>query len=93
VIGDPSPHVKKAGAFAIIKTCELESGEIDTYLLHLQCLLGDSSPIAFSGAIAAYCNLCADNIEFLHPWFKSMCQNILKFGSYMQVFTECPFAV
>jgi AP-3 complex subunit beta len=93
VIGDASPYVKKAAAFAMIKACELEPGEIDTYLPHLERLLGDSSPIAFSGAIAAYWSLCPDNIEFLHHRFKWMCHNITKFDSYAQVFILRAFTV
>jgi AP-3 complex subunit beta len=93
VIGDASPYVKKAAAFAMIKACELEPGEIDTYLPHLQRLLDDSSPIAFSGAIAAYWSLCPDNIEFLHPRFKWICHNITKFDSYAQTFILRAFTV
>lgn len=86
VIGDPSPYVKKAAAFAMIKACELEPNEIENYLPLIERLLADSSPIAFSGAIAAYWSLCPDNIDMLHPHFRYMCQNISKFDEYAQLF-------
>jgi AP-3 complex subunit beta len=86
VIGDASPYVKKAAAFAMIKACELEPNEIESYLPLVDRLLGDQSPIAFSGAITAYWTLCPDNIDMIHPHFRYICQNISKFDSYAQVF-------
>ncbi|OHS98534.1 Adaptin N terminal region family protein [Tritrichomonas foetus] len=87
VIGDPSPYVKKAAAFAMIKASEMEPQEIPNYLPLIGYLLGDSSPIAFSGAIAAYWALSPDNIDLLHPHFRSICENITKLDEYAQVFT------
>ncbi|KAK8861043.1 hypothetical protein M9Y10_012735 [Tritrichomonas musculus] len=87
VIGDPSPYVKKAAAFAMIKASEMEPQEITNYLPLIGYLLGDSSPIAFSGAIAAYTALSPDNIDLLHPHFRSICENITKLDEYAQVFT------
>ncbi|KAH0788093.1 Adaptin N terminal region family protein [Histomonas meleagridis] len=87
VIGDPSPYVKKAAAYAMIKASEMEPNEIPTYIPLIERLLGDSSPIAFSGAIAAYWSLCPDNIELLHPYFKSICQNIKKLDEWSQMIT------
>jgi AP-3 complex subunit beta len=86
MVGDPSPYVKKEVAFSMIKACEIDPDEIDTYRPLLDRLLGDTSPIAFSGAIAAYWSLCPDNIELLHGRFRFMCQNITKFDSFGQVF-------
>jgi AP-3 complex subunit beta len=86
VIGDPSPYVKKAAAFAMVKACELEPNDIESYLPLIERLLADRSPIAFSGAIAAYWMLCPDNIELLHPHFRYICQNIQSFDSYAQCF-------
>jgi len=87
VIGDPSPYVKKAAAFAMIKAAGLAEDESETiaYLPHLQRLLGDPSPIAFSGAIAAYWALCPDNVEFIHPHFRHICQTMPKLDSWAQV--------
>jgi AP-3 complex subunit beta len=89
VIGDPSPYVKKAAAYAMIKAAELseDQSETEALLPLLQRLLGDKSPIAFSGAIAAYWSLCPDNIELLHPHFRYICQNISKLDPWAQVFT------
>jgi AP-3 complex subunit beta len=86
MVGDPSPYVKKEVALSMIKASEVDPDEIDTYLPLLERLLGDSSPIAFSGAIAAYWSLCPDNVELLHPRFRFMCQNVTKFDSFAQVF-------
>ena len=88
VSGDASPYVKKAAAFAIIKAAELSESEEETeeYLPVLERFLNDDNLITFSGAIAAYWSLCPDNIEFLHPRFRWMCQNIGKLDSWAQVF-------
>ena len=88
VSGDPSPYVKKAAAFAIVKAAELAEDESETevYLPILERLLADQNPIAFSGAIAAYWSLCPDNVEMLHPHFRYMCQNMRKFDPWAQVF-------
>lgn len=87
VINDTSPYVKKAAAFAMIKASEMEPSEIPNYLQLIGYLLGDSSPIAFSGAIAAYWSLSPDNIDLLHPHFRSICQNITKLDEYAQILT------
>lgn len=87
VIGDPSPYVKKAAAYAIIKAAELDPNYIDNYLPFIDRLLGETNPIAFSGAIAAYWSICPMNIEFIHPRFRFICQNITKFDEFAQIFT------
>ena len=87
VIGDPSPYVKKAAAFAIIKAAELDPNLIENYLPFIDRLMGETNPIAFSGAITAYWSICPENIEFIHPRFKFICQNIQKFDEFAQVFT------
>ncbi|KAK8882648.1 hypothetical protein M9Y10_045290 [Tritrichomonas musculus] len=87
VIGDPSPYVKKAAAYAIIKAAELDPNYIDNYLPFIDRLMGETNPIAFSGAITAYWSICPMNIEFIHPRFRFICQNITKFDEFAQVFT------
>ena len=87
IINDTSPYVKKAAAFAMIKASEMEPSEIPNYLQLIGFLLGDSSPIAFSGAIAAYWSLSPDNVDLLHPHFRSICQNITKLDEYAQILT------
>jgi AP-3 complex subunit beta len=86
MVGDPSPYVKKEAGFAMIKAAEVDPNEIDFYLPYIERLLGETSPIAFSGAIAAYWSLCPDNIELLHPRYRFMCQNIRSFDAFCQVF-------
>lgn len=89
VIGDPSPYVKKAAAYAMVKAAELieDSSETEVYLPLLQRLLGDQNPIAFSGAICAYLYLCPNNIDLIHTHFRSICQNISKIDAWGQLFT------
>lgn len=87
VINDTSPYVKKAAALAMIKASEMDPSEIRNYIQPIGYLLGDSSPIAFSGAIAAYWALSPDNIDLLHPHFRSICQNITKLDEYAQILT------
>ena len=89
VIGDPSPYVKKAAAFAMIKASELaeDPSENEIYFSLIERLLLDNSPITFSGAITAYWYICPDSISLLHPHFRSICQNISKLDPYAQLFT------
>lgn len=87
VIGDPSPYVKKAAAYAIIKAAELDPNLIEDYLPFVDRLLGETNPISFGGAIAAYWSICPENVEFLHHRYRFICQNIHKFDAYAQVFT------
>jgi AP-3 complex subunit beta len=86
VIGDPCPYVKKAAAFAIVKAAEVDPEQIDVYLEHVQRLLADTSPIAVTGALTAFWNICPDNIEFLHPRFRFLCLNIHRLDEFGQVF-------
>lgn len=86
VSGDPSPYVKKAAAYAIIKACEADPEQIQDYIPIIKRLLEDQSPIAFSGAIAAYWTLCPDNIDLLHPIYRFMCQNIRKYDEWTQIY-------
>lgn len=89
VIGDPSPYVKKAAAYAMVKAAELieDPSETEVYLPLLERLLSDPSPIAFSGAICAYLYLCPNNIDLIHPHFRTICQNISKIDPWGQLFT------
>ncbi|EAX98784.1 Adaptin N terminal region family protein [Trichomonas vaginalis G3] len=95
VIGDPSPYVKKAAAYAMIKASNLgqDDSETESYLPLIERMLGDPSPIAFSGAIAAYYALCPDNIEFLHPHYRYICQNISKLDPWAQIYTLRALAI
>lgn len=86
-INDTSPYVKKAVAYAIVKVSMWDPNQIVHYLPLVQRLLGDPSPIAFSGAIAAYWTLCPDNVVFLHPHFRAICQNIKKLDEWAQILT------
>lgn len=87
VIGDPSPYVKKAASYAMIKACENDPEQVTSYIPLLERLLGDPNPIAFSGAIVAYWSLCPYNIDLLHPHFKSICNSIQKLDEWSQVYT------
>lgn len=95
VIGDPSPYVKKAAAYAMIKASHLaqDDSEIESYLPFIERMLGDTNPIAFSGAIAAYYTLCPDNIEFLHPHYRYICQNISRLDPWAQFYTLRALAI
>ena len=86
-IGDTSPYVKKAVAYAMVKVAMWDPKQIVNYLPLVQRLLGDPSPIAFSGAIAAYWTLCPDNVEFLHPHFHAICQNLKRLDEWAQILT------
>ncbi|OHT00532.1 Adaptin N terminal region family protein [Tritrichomonas foetus] len=87
IIGDSSPYVKKEAAFAIIKAAELDPNLIESYLVFIERLMKETDPIAFSGAITAYWMICPENIEFIHPNFRFICQNMHKFDEYAQVYT------
>ena len=93
VSGDTSPYVKKECAYAIIKAVEIDTNCVEEYLPILQRLLLDPSPISFSGAIAAYWSICPDNIEFLHPIFRPVLQNIHKYDCFAQIYILRSFTV
>jgi AP-3 complex subunit beta len=61
-VGDQSPYVKKCAAYAIIKAVDRSPGDTDSYLPFIERLLTDTSPIAFSGVIAAYWSVCPVSI-------------------------------
>lgn len=88
VVGDPSPYVKKAAALSIIKMAEMASSveESEQYLPILERLMSDKSPIALSGALATYWSICPDNIEFIHPIFRSLCHNMKYMDPWGQMF-------
>lgn len=87
VIGDTSPYVKKEVAYAIIKASELDPNLIEGFLPYIQRLMLEKDPIAFSGAIAAYWSLCPENIEFIHPNFRYIVNNIRNLDEYGQIYT------
>lgn len=93
VIGDTNPYVKKEVAYAIIKASELDPNLIEGFLPYIQRLMFEKDPIAFSGAIAAYWSLCPENIEFIHPNFRYIVNNIKKFDEYGQIYAMRSLAV
>lgn len=87
VIGDTNPYVKKEVSYALIKASELDPNLIEGFLPYIQRLMLEKDPITFSGAIAAYWSLCPENIEFIHPNFRYIVNNIRNLDEYGQIYT------
>lgn len=92
-IGDTNPYVKKSVAYAIIKAVELDPNLIDPFLPYIERLMLETDFIALSGAFAAYWSICPENIEFIHPNFRHIVNNVEKFDEYGQIYAMRSLAI
>ena len=79
---DMSPFVRRAAAIACTKLCD-ESNK-KQFIPILKRMLNDQSPIVISAALYGLSVITPDDDEIIHPYFRSLCNELQKLDEWGQ---------
>jgi AP-3 complex subunit beta len=85
--GDMSPHVRKAAALAIPKCYRLDPNTLPQLTGYLSTLLGDSQYFVVGPAVAAFLDLCPDEIGLIHKPYRSLVKKLADMDEWSQLST------
>ncbi|KAJ6078885.1 hypothetical protein N7467_008638 [Penicillium canescens] len=85
--GDMSPHVRKAAALAIPKCYRLDPNTLPQLMGYLSTLLGDSQYFVVGPAVAAFLDLCPDEIDLIHKNYRSLVKKLVDMDEWGQLAT------
>jgi AP-3 complex subunit beta len=73
---DSSPYVRKTAAYALPKLYRLDPDQKPQLVEILDKLIGDNSTLVFGSAIAAFNEICPEQLEVIHPHFRKLCKRL-----------------
>lgn len=82
---DSSPYVRKTAAIACGKILQIDNDAKSELVDVISQLLGDLNTQVLSSAIAAYSEVCPDNIELLHPHYRKICNLLADLDDWGQI--------
>ncbi|KAF3483124.1 beta adaptin [Arthroderma uncinatum] len=85
--GDMSPHVRKAAALAIPKCYRLDPGTLPQLIEYLSVLLGDNQYFVVGPAVAAFLEICPDQIDLIHKHYRSLVKKLVDMDEWGQLVT------
>lgn len=85
--GDMSPHVRKAAALAIPKCYRLDPNTLPQLTGYLSTLLGDSQYFVVGPAVAAFLDLCPDELDLIHKPYRSLVKKLADMDEWGQLAT------
>ncbi|KAJ5690341.1 hypothetical protein N7462_004733 [Penicillium macrosclerotiorum] len=85
--GDMSPHVRKAAALAIPKCYRLDPSTLPQLTGYISILLGDSQYFVVGPAVAAFLEVCPEEIELIHKHYRSLVKKLVDMDEWGQLAT------
>ncbi|KAJ5674612.1 uncharacterized protein N7477_004546 [Penicillium maclennaniae] len=85
--GDMSPHVRKAAALAIPKCYRLDPNTLPQLTGYISTLLGDSQYFVVGPAVAAFLEVCPDEIGLIHKHYRSLVKKLVDMDEWSQLST------
>lgn len=85
--GDMSPHVRKAAALAIPKCYRLDPSTLPQLTGYISTLLGDSQYFVVGPAVAAFLEVCPDQIDLIHKHYRSLVKKLVDMDEWGQLAT------
>lgn len=85
--GDMSPHVRKAAALAIPKCYRLDPNTLPQLMGYLETLLGDSQYFVVGPAVAAFLDLCPNEISLIHKHYRGLVKKLVDMDEWSQLAT------
>lgn len=85
--GDMSPHVRKAAALAIPKCYRLDPNTLPQLTGYISTLLGDSQYFVVGPAVAAFLEVCPDQIDLIHKHYRSLVKKLVDMDEWGQLAT------
>lgn len=86
-VGDMSPHVRKAAAFAIPKCYNLDPNTLPQLLDYLSILLGDKQYFVVGPAVQTFLHICPDRIDLIHKHYTSLVKKLVDMDEWSQLAT------
>ncbi|KAL9596472.1 MAG: hypothetical protein Q9219_005778 [cf. Caloplaca sp. 3 TL-2023] len=84
---DMSPHVRKAAALAIPKCYRLDPATLPQLLTYLTTLLGDRQYYVVGPAVAAYLEVCPEQVDLIHKHYRSLVRKLVDMDEWGQLAT------
>ncbi|KAJ5746152.1 hypothetical protein N7520_011334 [Penicillium odoratum] len=85
--GDMSPHVRKAAALAIPKCYRLDPNTLPQLIGYIETLLGDSQYFVIGPAVAAFLEVCPEQIDLVHKHYRSLVKKLVDMDEWGQLST------
>ncbi|KAJ6036850.1 hypothetical protein N7540_001129 [Penicillium herquei] len=85
--GDMSPHVRKAAALAIPKCYRLDPSTLPQLIGYIETLLGDSQYFVVGPAVAAFLEVCPEQIDLVHKHYRSLVKKLVDMDEWSQLST------
>ncbi|KAJ6134049.1 hypothetical protein N7523_000371 [Penicillium sp. IBT 18751x] len=85
--GDMSPHVRKAAALAIPKCYRLDPNTLPQLTGYISTLLGDSQYFVVGPAVAAFLEVCPDEIGLVHKHYRALVKKLVDMDEWSQLST------
>ncbi|OAL54442.1 ARM repeat-containing protein [Pyrenochaeta sp. DS3sAY3a] len=86
-VGDMSPYVRRAAAFAIPKCYKLDPNTEPQLLEYLSTLLGDKQYFVAGAAVASFLELCPDRLDLIHPHYRALVRKMVDMDEWGQLAT------
>jgi len=84
---DMSPYVRRAAAQAIPKCYRLDPNTLPLLTEQLSILLGDKQYYVVGAAVQAFLELCPDNLDVIHPHYRSLVRKLIDMDEWGQLAT------
>lgn len=85
--GDMSPLVRKAAALAIPKCYRLDPSTLPQLTGYIATLLGDTQYFVVGPAVAAFLEVCPEDIDLVHPHYRSLVKKLVDMDEWGQLST------
>lgn len=82
---DSSPYVRKTAAHSVGKIFQLDMDTKSELVEIVDRLLSDKTTAVLSSAVAAFNEICPDNLTLLHPHYRKLCHLLADLDEWGQI--------
>ena len=85
LVNDRNPWVRKTVAGGLAKVYETDTSSLPQLIPLLQTLLAAPSPLTLGASLTAFTEMCPDQLDLLHPYYRHICRIIADADEWGQV--------
>lgn len=63
----------------------MDHGIKDDLIEGIEILLGDNANLVLGSAVAAFCEVCPERIDLIHPHFRKLCNTLIDIDEWGQI--------
>jgi len=82
---DSSPYVRKTAAHSVGKIFQIDADTKGELVEIIDRLLGDKTTAVLSSAVAAFNEICPENLALLHPHYRKLCALLADLDEWGQI--------